>query len=106
MNMTPDEKDAEFARRHLAQQFYNALKVSSENGRIVFDFRGIPQVYSIQMPSIYGFMNEVKPPVVNALDLFRDFLPGLWGYAENAGMKSQEVCTRCHKRFPAQQQNP
>ncbi len=88
-------------RRELAKQFYRALvAVGSDNGSTVtIDFSRLPQKWVFAIPGTVTLVKEKEPPVINALDLIEATLPGLWGYAENAGLKKEECCLRCGKTF-------
>ena len=97
--MKPDIDPAEMVRRELANQFYLTLKTKHDGGRVTIDFNAFPRQWQIQMPTMFGIPKEADPPVVNVLDIIRDAMPGIWGYAEAAGCAKEEVCTRCQKIF-------
>jgi len=97
-----DEKShSEYVREELARQFYKAISTAagSGHGRVTIDFTNVRPKWDIQFPQIVGILDESDPPVIDMLDLIEKMVPGLWGYAENAGARKLEVCTRCHKTF-------
>lgn len=95
----PDLVD--FVHRELAQQFYNLVKVSYDEGKrtVSIDFTKIPPVYRISIPTNHTILSEAEPKMINALDFIEKVLPGLHGYARNSGYDKEEMCTRCGKVF-------
>lgn len=85
--------------RLITQNFYRMLSAKTNEGAnvITVDFSKLPQFYSFAIPQPVIYEAHADPMTINALDLIEMTMPGLWGYANNAGLKKVEICTCCGK---------
>lgn len=84
---------------HLARTFRSMLKAKVDEGAryIEVDFTKLPTFWKFSIPSAVLKVNYVDPAKVNALDVLKESLPGLWGYAEHSGLSQVSICTCCGK---------
>ena len=90
---------AETIRQDLARQFYRLLKAAESNNVVRVDFSQLPESWNFAIPHPLTIISDKPPQTVNALKVIENTLPGLWGYAEAAGVQRWESCTRCYKTF-------
>lgn len=96
--MLNKENITEFVLDELARTFRKMLSAKAYSENIVeVDFSKLPERWRFAIPVSIGVATYTDPTTVNGLDLIKNTLPGLWGYAKNAGLENLNICTCCGK---------